>query len=200
LTVLRNLYRFHFQCDLPAQTRSLRHPYNTHDPLGYGRTRKRLANLRLKEPRRIMIPLSSEEVAQFWQSFRTFRDLSLIALLLLDGLRAGELLGVLLEDLSLAEAQIRISGKGNRQRVLPLPPDAIRALEKYLHLERPLSNSPNLFVSLKGRRRGQPMTYAGLRSLFRHHRKCSNVTRANPHRFRHTFGADMVRAPPCQDN
>jgi integrase/recombinase XerD len=194
LTVLRNLYRFHFQCDLPAQTRSLRHPYNTHDPLGYGRTRKRLANLRLKEPRRIMIPLSSEEVAQFWQSFRTFRDLSLIALLLLDGLRAGELLGVLLEDLSLAEAQIRISGKGNRQRVLPLPPDAIRALEKYLHLERPLSNSPNLFVSLKGRRRGQPMTYAGLRSLFRHHRKCSNVTRANPHRFRHTFGADMVRA------
>jgi len=35
---------------------------------------------------------------------------------------------------------------------------------------------------------------AGLRSLFRHHRVSSRVLQANPHRFRHTFGADMVRA------
>jgi len=38
------------------------------------------------------------------------------------------------------------------------------------------------------------MTPAGLRSLFRHHRAGSQVPKANPHRFRHTFGADMVRA------
>ena len=38
------------------------------------------------------------------------------------------------------------------------------------------------------------MTPAGLRSLFRHHRLRSRVPQANPHRFRHTFGADMVRA------
>jgi integrase/recombinase XerD len=38
------------------------------------------------------------------------------------------------------------------------------------------------------------MTLAGLRSLFRHHRVRSRVLQANPHRFRHTFGADMVRA------
>jgi site-specific recombinase XerD len=38
------------------------------------------------------------------------------------------------------------------------------------------------------------MTAAGLRSLFRHHRRASNVPQANPHRFRHTFGTDMVRA------
>lgn len=37
------------------------------------------------------------------------------------------------------------------------------------------------------------MTPAGLRSLFRHHRQITNVPLANPHRFRHTFGADMVR-------
>jgi len=35
---------------------------------------------------------------------------------------------------------------------------------------------------------------AGLRSLFRHHRRQTRVLKANPHRFRHTFGADMVRA------
>jgi site-specific recombinase XerD len=38
------------------------------------------------------------------------------------------------------------------------------------------------------------MTPAGLRSLFRHHRKRSQIQAANPYRFRHTFGADMVRA------
>jgi site-specific recombinase XerD len=38
------------------------------------------------------------------------------------------------------------------------------------------------------------MTAAGLRSLFRHHRRSSKIPQANPHRFRHTFGSDMVRA------
>ena len=38
------------------------------------------------------------------------------------------------------------------------------------------------------------MTAAGLRSLFRHHRLLSQVRQANPHRFRHSFGADMGRA------
>jgi len=70
--------------------------------------------------------------------------------------------------------------------------------DNYLRLERPLTNSPGLFVSLKGPHRGQPMTPAGLRSLFRHHRRQTQVLRANPHRAqrapRHTFGADMVRA------
>lgn len=47
---------------------------------------------------------------------------------------------------------------------------------------------------LKGRARGQPMSVAGLRSLFRHHRVRSRILHANPHRLRHTFGADMVRA------
>jgi integrase len=38
------------------------------------------------------------------------------------------------------------------------------------------------------------MTLAGLRSLFRHRRRDHAVARANPHRFRHTFGADMARS------
>lgn len=38
------------------------------------------------------------------------------------------------------------------------------------------------------------MTAAGLRSLFRHHRRTTCVRKANPHRFRHTFATDMVRA------
>jgi site-specific recombinase XerD len=38
------------------------------------------------------------------------------------------------------------------------------------------------------------MTAAGLRSLFRYHRQTTGIRLANPHRFRHTFGSDMVRA------
>jgi integrase/recombinase XerD len=194
LVVLRRLYRFHYQRDIPSKNRYLKHTYTTRNPLGYGRRRTAIAGLRLKEPRRLVVPLSAEQVAKFWRSFRTFRDLGLIALMLLDGLRSREALQLQLEDLHLSEKQLRILGKGNRERILPLPCDTIQALENYLHHERPLTNSPALFVSLKGLHRGQPMTAAGLRSLFRHHRKLSGVAEANPHRFRHTFGADMVRA------
>jgi integrase/recombinase XerD len=38
------------------------------------------------------------------------------------------------------------------------------------------------------------MTAAGLRSLFRYHRRTTGIKLANPHRFRHTFASDMVRA------
>jgi site-specific recombinase XerD len=114
--------------------------------------------------------------------------------MLLDGLRSCEILTLQLEDLQLADAQLHVLGKGNKKRLLPLPGEIMDVLQNYLRLERPITNSSCLFVSLKGRRRGQPMTPAGLRSLFRHHRLRSEVPTANPHRFRHTFGADMVRA------
>ena len=94
----------------------------------------------------------------------------------------------------LAEGQILVRGKGNKQRLLPLPQDVGQVLQKYLWLERPPTPSPALFICLKGRRRGAALSLAGLRSLFRYHRRTSEIPQANPHRFRHTFGADMVRA------
>src|SRR6266508_2871515 len=106
-------------------------------------------------------------------------------MMLYDGLRSQETLAIQREDLPLAEAQLLVHGKGNKQRILPLPPDTLRALENYLHLERPLTNSPRLFVSLQGPRRGQPLPPAGLRSPFRNHRRQTKIVPANPHRFRH---------------
>ena len=153
--------------------------------------------LRLKQPRRIIVPLCADEVAKFWRSFRTFRDLAVTGLMLLDGLRSCEVLALQLEDLQLAQAQMRVLGKGNKQRLLPLPQEIIDARQNYLWLERPLTHSRSLLVCLKGRPRGQPMTPAGLRSLFRHHRASSQVSQANPHRFRHTFGTEMARAGIC---
>jgi integrase/recombinase XerD len=195
LTVVRCLYRFHTGQDIPGGRFHFQRVYTSRCPLGYGRPHRAVASgLRLKEPRRVIQPLTSEQVTRFWDSFHTFRDLAMVGLMLLDGLRSCEILTLQLENLKLADAQLRVLGKGRKQRVLPLTGDVMEVLQNYLRLERPLTNSSSLFVSLKGRRRGHPMTPAGLRSLFRHHRLCSEVPAANPHRFRHTFGADMVRA------
>jgi site-specific recombinase XerD len=194
LTVVHCVYRFHYGREIaPGQTHFQR-SYTQRPPLGYGRPRRGVVRgLRLKQPRRVVVPLSAEQVAQFWRSFRTFRDLALVGLMLLDGLRSCEVLALQLADLQLADAQMRVHGKGNRQRVMPLPEEIRAVLEKYLDLERPPTNSSSLFVCLKGRHRGLPLTPAGLRTLFRHHRLSTQIPQANPHRFRHTFGADMVR-------
>jgi integrase/recombinase XerD len=195
LGTVRCCYRFHTGQEIPAGTVHFQRRYTKRSPLGYGRPRHAIARgLRLKQHRRVIVPLSAEEVAKFWQSFRTYRDLALVGLMLLDGLRSCEVLALQLEDVQLADDQIRVHGKGNKQRLVPLPAEILEVLRHYLRLERPLTNTPVLFVSLKGRQRGQPMTAAGLRSLFRHHRLLSQVRQANPHRFRHSFGADMVRA------
>jgi integrase/recombinase XerD len=192
LCVLRCLYRFHYTQEIPGKALFPRR-YTTRSSLGRRQT-KITTNLRLRQPRRVIVPLSADQVARFWKGFRTFRDLAMVALMLQNGLRSCEILQLQLEDLLLTEARLHVLGKGRKQRFLPLTADTLQVLENYLHLERPLTNSSALFVSLKGRHRGRPMTAAGLRSLFRHHRLVSKVPQANPHRFRHTFGSDMVRA------
>ncbi|HVC91759.1 MAG TPA: tyrosine-type recombinase/integrase [Acidobacteriaceae bacterium] len=195
LGTVRCCYRFHTGQEIPTGKEHFQRRYTKRSPLGYGRPRPAIARgLRLRQERRVIVPLSSEEVAKFWESFHTYRDLALVGLMLLDGLRSCEVLALQLEDVQLADGQMRVHGKGNKKRVVPLPPDILEVIGHYLRLERPLTNAPVLFVSLKGRRRGQPMTAAGLRSLFRHHRVLSQVRQANPHRLRHTCGADMVRA------
>ena len=148
----------------------------------------------MKTPKRVIEPLSVDDVARFWSSFRTSRDLAIVGLLLLHGLRSCEVLALNREDIQFSDSQIRVLGKAKKIRMLPLDRDSVKLLDHYLCLERPPHCGQALFVSLKGPSRGTRMTPAGLRSLFRHHRKNTGVTKANPHRFRHTFASDMLRA------
>jgi integrase len=154
-------------------------------PMGLGRPRVAMSRLRVKVPKRHIVPLSVDEVARFWSSFRTSRDLAIVGLMLLQGLRSAEVWALNRDDALLSEAQLRVPGKGNKFRMLPLAPETVRLLEHYLRLERPNPCSAALFVSLKGRARGTRMTAAGLRSLFRYHRLTTSIPLANPHRFRH---------------
>jgi len=168
--------------------------YWKRSPMGVARPRQALSRLRVKAPKRVILPLSVDEVARFWSSFRTSRDLAIVGLMLLQGLRSKEVLSLNRDDLQLSESQIRIRGKGSKIRFLPLAPETVELLDHYLRLERPVIAEMAVFVSLKGRARGTRMTPEGLRSLFRHHRVTTGVVHANPHRFRHTFASDMIRA------
>jgi integrase len=181
--------------DAPCQiARGFHQAFLRRRPMGLGRPRVAMSRLRVKVPKRNIVPLSVDEVARFWSSFRTSRDLALVGLMLLQGLRSAEVLALNRDDALLSEAQLRVPGKGHKFRFLPLAPETVQLLNHYLRLERPNPCSAALFVSLKGRARGTRMTAAGLRSLFRYHRQGTGIQLANPHRFRHTFASDMIRA------
>ncbi len=197
LVVARSLYRFHTQRELPraAKTPIEAMPFFVRaSRVGMrGARRVGLASLRVKVPERLVVRLKREEVRRFFESFRTYRDLALSGLMLFAGLRSREVLALGLSDVSLLQEEIHVSGKGEKDRVLPLAPYVRRVLSSYLEVERPVTTHELLFVSLKGQRRGRPMTPAGLREIFRYHRKRSGIEKANPHRFRHTFAVDMIR-------
>jgi site-specific recombinase XerD len=140
-------------------------------------------------------PLSGEQVRAFLRSLRHYRDIAMVHLMLLCGLRSREVLGLGLGDVSLLDRWVRVMGKGAKERVVPLADLAAMSVEQYFKHERPgVCTDDILFVCLKGERRGLPMTPAGLRSIFRSRRKSGALANANPHRFRHTFGADMARS------
>ena len=177
------------RCEFPEAAHlfapGFQHWYWRQSRLGYGRLRPALTQLRVKMPKRVVVPLTVEEVARFWSSFRTSRDLAIVGLMLLHGLRSCEVLALNREDVHLPDSQIRVQGKGKRIRTLPLARESMELLNHYMSLERPPRCGQALFVCLKGPARGTRMTPAGLRSLFRHHRQTTSVTKANPHRFRH---------------
>ena len=143
-----------------------------------------------------MEPLDAKQVKAFLRTLKKYRDLAIVYLILFCGLRSGELLSLRLSDFNEEDRQLRVLGKGNRERALPMPNVLFSVVADYQRLERPSdAATERLFTVLQGRRRGHPMTAAGLRSLFRHRRSTRVLLgNANAHRFRHTFGADMARS------
>ena len=154
----------------------------------------------MQEPKLNIVPLSVDEVARFWSSFRSARDLAIVGLMLMQGLRSAEVMALNRDDVLLSEGQLRVRGKGTKLRLLPLAPETTQLLDHYLRLERPDPCSAALFVVLKGPGRGTRMTPAGLRSLFRHHRSTTGVQLANPHRFQahFRFGYGASRDEPAR--
>jgi len=110
--------------------------------------------------------LSREESAALLGSFRTWRDRTIGGLLLLSGLRSAEVLGLRVADVDIARRWARVIGKGGKERSVPIDTDVAGAIQTYLLAERPDTDATALFVVAKGRNRGQPLTPAGLRTVF----------------------------------
>ena len=129
--------------DAPCQVaRGFHQAFLRRRPMGLGRPRVAMSRLRVKVPKRNIVPLSVNEVSRFWSSFRTSRELAIVGLMLLQGLRSAEVLALNRDDALLSEAQLRVPGKGNKFRFLPLAPETVQLLEHYLRLERPNPCSP----------------------------------------------------------
>jgi site-specific recombinase XerD len=201
LSTARLLYRFWMNRELGVGPRvSLPGPHYK----GPGRdhylgihqlSRRGVRKLRVNEPRKLVEPLTPEQVRAFLRSVTRYRDLTIVHFMLLCGLRSREVLELKLDDIVFGDSRVRVRGKGDRDRALPLPDVLAHTLRQYQQLERPRQCAePRLFVVLQGKQRGRPMTASGLRSLFRHRRRRAVLAMANAHRFRHTFGADMARA------
>ncbi|MDZ4248469.1 MAG: tyrosine-type recombinase/integrase [Candidatus Nanopelagicales bacterium] len=161
--------------------------------LGQGRPRR--GGRLLREPSRLPESLPLDEVGEFVRDLHTHRDRAIVLLMLLGGLRAAEVRGLLLPDVDQGHRRVRVVGKGDRERVVPVEGAFFAELAAYLRLERPPGLATvQCFVVLRGPTTGSPMTEAGLRSLFRRHRETSGAVRVRPHRLRHTYGTELASA------
>ena len=127
---------------------------------------KSRSQLRVREPRRLPRGLSREESAALLGSFRSWRDRAIGGLMLLSGLRSAEVLGLRVSDVDIARRWVRVFGKGGKERSVPIDTDVAGAIQTYLLAERPETDAAALFVVAKGAHRGQPLTPAGLRTVF----------------------------------
>lgn len=163
--------------------------------LGHLATRpKKRSALRLREPRRLPRALDRRETTDLLGSLRTWRDRAIAGLMLFSGLRSCEVLALDVTDVDVGARWLRVSGKGSKERRVPLDVDVAGVTQTYLLAERPDTTCSRLFVVAKGPHRGQPLTAAGLRTIFRYHRAKAKVPAGHPHALRHTFGTALAEA------
>jgi integrase len=112
----------------------------------------------------------------------------MVQAMVLGGLRRCEVLGLSLEDVNAGERRVFVAnGKGGRQRLVPISARFFASLRDYLDHERPAeAKTTQLFVGLKGRRRGEPLSAAGLDEILEGARARARLKLGTCHQLRHT--------------
>ncbi|EQD51449.1 phage integrase family protein, partial [mine drainage metagenome] len=118
----------------------------------------------MRQPRRLPESVDPADVAAFISDLGTHRDRAIALVMVLGGLRAGEVRSLLLAHVDMGLGRVRVTGKGGRERVVPVDRSFFAETATYLQRERPEGcATPQCFVVLRGPTTGEAMTEAGLR-------------------------------------
>lgn len=121
------------------------------------------------------------------------RDHAMLDLLYATGVRVSELIKVRISDLDEAEGTLRVIGKGDKQRLVPVGKEALQSVERYRNDLRPRLLKGRVSAFLFVTARGTPMTRQGFWKLLRLRGKSAGIFRGlSPHVLRHTFATHLL--------
>jgi integrase/recombinase XerD len=151
-----------------------------------------------KPPRRLPRTLSMQDVVLLIEAPDIsrpdgLRDRALLELLYASGLRASEALGLRIEDVNLSAGYVVPTGKGSRQRLVPVGAQALRWVRLYLKTARPAlarrADDGTLFVNRFGRLMSRQALWALLKKAAR---RAGIRAAVSPHTLRHSFASHLL--------
>ena len=151
-----------------------------------------------KQPERFPYALSEAQVSALLaapdaSTVLGLRDAAMLETLYATGLRVSELIGLRTIDLGLNEGVVRVIGKGDRERMVPLGEEALARLRAYLSVSRPVLLAGAAVNSLFVTVRAQAMTRQHFWGLIRQHARRAGIARLpSPHALRHAFATHLM--------
>jgi len=152
-----------------------------------------------KAPKKLMPVFQEHQLRDLFAAVDTstptgFRNIAMMECLLDTGDRCGEMTTITLADLDLESRQIKIWGKGSKERFVPIGARLVKRLWKYIHVHRPEPFFPRqdrLFLT----RNGRPVTVDRVEAIIHYIGAKAGITgvRCSPHTFRHTFAVTFLR-------
>lgn len=121
------------------------------------------------------------------------RDEAMLQLLYASGMRVSELMSLNMDDVNTVDGEVRCFGKGHKERVIPIHPQAAKSVEEYLKDTRPrlLRRREEKAVFLN--RRGERLTRQGFWQILKQYAKAAGIsTTVTPHTIRHSFATHML--------
>jgi integrase/recombinase XerC len=128
----------------------------------------------------------------FGEGFAGIRNRTIIELLYLTGMRRSELIGLRNNDLDLAEGSLKVTGKRNKQRIIPLVKPFIKRLEEYIKVRNetiPAERDGWFFITDKGNKLYDKYVYNTVNSYLA---MVTTIEKKSPHILRHTFATHML--------
>ena len=152
-----------------------------------------------KPPRKVIPTFTPSQISSLLDVIDTaspqgYRDYTMILMLLDTGLRISELAGLRLSDVSIEDGLLKVLGKGNKERVVPMGRQVARHLWRYVSRCRPEPAMPRLdrvFLT----REGRPLGKDRVDKIMRAYGRKAGITgvRSSPHTLRHTAAVTFLR-------